>query len=178
MVINPKVEGLIQSKYPFVMEAMGDLLKEYKDAEADQVIRYLSWAFDPNSPMVTAHPDLNKRKEQAAKEVGLGKQVKIPASLMVMFLQKVIRNREYTFILSLEQTYDEFTDKINQEITSTGDEEMLKAIERKGKLWREMKAMIQEINDQKRAFYYSDEELMEEEKQRYTPEAMARAMSK
>lgn len=175
-IIDPYQEGSLLDKYqelntifpPHTTEDGGVLDRE-------KAIRYLALAFDPNSPLQSDYPDSSKRKIAAAKIAQVEKKT-IPQSYVISFLKQIAKSMEWTYINALTETFDEESEIIIEKIKrteETNDEDILKAIEKKGKLWREMKALKEEIKTAKKDFYQDEEEI--EEKFTYNPQSIAKA---
>lgn len=184
MVVDPDSKGLITTAYPHLdvifksrITDEGELIG-LAGEELDKAIRILAYCYDPNSPLIAQYPDLIKRKERACQMITLDYK-KIPSLYVVLFLQKVIKVREWTLIMSMEGSFDELTEIINEPIKKdVADKDILTAVEKKSKLRVEMSAIIDEINARKSKFFFNDEDLIKEEAVGLRPEDYAKLTKK
>ena len=175
-IIDPNYEGNLLDKYTELNTIFPPhTTEEGVILDREKAIRYLALAFDPNSPLQNDYPDSAKRKLQAAKIAQVERKT-IPQSYVTSFLKQIVKSMEWTYINALTETFDEESEIIIEKIKrteETNDEDILKAIEKKGKLWREMKALKEEIKAQKKDFYQDEEET--EEKFLFNPQSIAKA---
>lgn len=179
MIINPLVVGDIISVYPNLQTIVPKTLPG--TSNLDKQIRYLSWVYDYNSPAVKEYSDITRRKAWAKHEVGMSSDANY--ELTISFLTKVINNRVWTLICSLESTFIEYTERVNKKIEDddTGKEiDILKAVEIKNKLLTQMHDMIEKIDNLYSRLFANDDSLKDEfdERNVFTPESVAQQIKK
>lgn len=155
MSINPEVKGLMTEVYPDLTALMQDC-ELPEGIEVDAFLRYLAYAYHPESPLTLKHADLKVRKRAAGELAGF-KPWHEHAPVIVRFL-KMVNESEWTVIVSLERMFDEVVELINQPIDTKGDD-FLKAVERKMKLKSDLRPLLAEIREAKRDFFGRDEAL-------------------
>lgn len=122
MILDPYFEGLLLEKIPH----LGDIFVA-EGVDIEKALRYLSLAYDPNSPLIVDYPDIAKRRLRSAAIVGI-KVKEVPGVFIPLFLKNVVKSMDWTFISSLENAFDEFSEIINDKIKRDGsDDEILKA---------------------------------------------------
>lgn len=173
MAINPYFKGDMKEEYPVIQS----VLSEFKIAQkvSDAYIKYCSLVLDPTSPMVQDFPDSKTRRQHAAAEVGFkGELIRL---FEIGLLMRVYRVREWTLLNSIEFTYDEYTQRVNEPIDIEDKNEQIKTVEIKNKLIDQMWSFIDKMNKLKIQIFGSDEELAEEFNA-MTPEKMAKMLNK
>lgn len=176
MIINPMVDGDIISLYPNLQSVVP---KSIGFVDLNKQFRYLSWMYDFRSPAVRDFSDIKRRKEWAKKEVGL--MVEPNYELAISFLTKVVNNRVWVLICSLESTFVEYAERVGKKIEDddTGKEiDILKAVEIKNKLLTQMGDMIEKIDALYIRLFAGDEDLKDEHDTRmaFTPESIAKKL--
>jgi uncharacterized protein (UPF0305 family) len=182
MIINVESKDSVLKKNSHVKESLDRFLNlnptfACTESELDSYIRYIALVYDPYSPYVRKYPDIRKRKDNAARKIGI-RASSVPISLIVWFLRDVIQNTEWVLIASNENTFDEFVERVNTPISDFDDDEekLIKAVERKSKLLDYMQQINKRIKDLKKTFYQEDDDLLENEKKfNYNPENIAQA---
>jgi hypothetical protein len=179
MIVNPMVEKPMLEAYPMLETIMPTTFQG--TADADKQLRFLSWVYDYNSPAVKEYSDVTRRKIWAKKEVGLTGALSY--ELTINFLTKVVNNRVWSLICSLESTFIEYTERVNKKIEDddTGKEiDILKAVEIKNKLLTQMHDMIEKIDNLYSRLFAGDDDLKDEfdERNIFTPEKVAQQFKK
>jgi hypothetical protein len=179
MIINPLCDGDILDFYPNLQTIVPKSLPG--TSNLDKQIRFLAWVYDYNSPAVKEYSDITRRKIWAKQEVGMTTNANY--ELTINFLTKVINNRVWTLICSLESTFIEYTERVNKKIEDddTGKEiDILKAVEIKNKLLTQMHDMIEKIDNLYSRLFAGDDSLKEEfdERNVFTPESVAQQIKK
>lgn len=173
MPINPYFKGDMRTEYPVVQS----ILSEFGIAQkiTDSYIKYCSFVLDPTSPMVQDFPDSKTRREHAAIETGY--KGAVVRTFEIGLLMRLYRVREWTLLNSIEFTYDEYTQRVNEPIDIEDKNEQIKTVEIKNKLIDQMWSFIDKMNKLKFQIFGSDEEL-NEEFNAMTPEKMAKMLNK
>lgn len=183
MVIRPDTEGMIIESYPFleeIFEGLSFSLEgesfDIKSMTADSVLRYMAFVFDPHSPMIRQHGEIRVRKEKAGKETNI-KPASVPSKVVVKFLTSVVASRDWAYIATLENNYEEYLDILNKTVNIDDENELIKTIDLKGKLRAQLREMRTEIPALYEEFFCNDEVLIKEHKVAATPEEIAKKMS-
>lgn len=160
-----------------------------------RLIRYAIACYDPNSPLQADIPDWNKRKEMAAYIAGydLDEEEKYLAGVysgadedalnaIHTFLRVFIRSRVWAMIVSNEETFWEYNQRLKQPIAkgANGDDKtMMAAIEKKSKLAEDQEIFHNRINRLYKEFFNGDEEAAGAAAQsiRMNPQQIAKKLS-
>lgn len=176
MVIDPYAEGDIMEMYPALQ---GIKPPDIPSINPDTFFRWMAFVYDPNSPMIHGFQDLKQRKEAAADEVGFKlKHALDHMPVVVDFLQKMVKSREWTLIVSYENFYDELTEKVNTKLSDGTQDDQLKALEKKTKSLAEMRNIIAILPQLYKEFFGGDEELQKVAEQDITPELVSKMTKK
>lgn len=132
LIIDPNLEGSIIEEYPY--------LKELNHTGDENVFRYLSLAYDPNSKLVKQFPDIKQRKAEALRLSGYDGYC--DSLLAIRFVKGVIKRPLWTLITSIDNTFSEYADKVNSPIDMEEDDKALKAVELKNKMLTQMAEML------------------------------------
>lgn len=158
----------------------------YPNANRNNVIRYVVYAYDPESPFIkNSTLDLIKRKEIAAEYAGFERNKKTglfsdsdyeimnlqveEVNNMILCYLKIINNYTWVQITTDEQLFWEYTKLLNQPLVNTDEKKLMESANIKGKLREERNTIKQDLDKYYKEFYGSDTELQEKVK-RFTPE--------
>jgi hypothetical protein len=106
---------LMQDKYPFLKGLFTET--PFTQSQLDKAIRFMCCAYDPASPLIRSLSDLKARKTQAAKTSGFENYHLIPMDMILVFLGKVVKCREWTLLVATEECYDEYIELLMQPIS-------------------------------------------------------------
>ncbi len=160
----------------------------YPNPNRNNVIRYVIYAYDPESPFVkNSTLDLIKRKEMAAEYAGFERNKKtgvFPESDcnmmnlkieevndMIFCYLKIINNYTWVQITTDEQLFWEYTKLLNQPLSNDDEKKLMESANIKGKLRLERNLIKQDLDKYYKEFYGSDAELQEKVK-RFSPETV------
>jgi hypothetical protein len=182
MIFNPfKVKGSLLKKFPKMK-----MFSSFQTAE-DQMIAYVLYMYDQNTPMKEQFPDLKIRKEQSAILSGYD-LVKDNEKLHDMFFfksTKVIEmvdeflrkqnNRIWSMIVSNEQTFFEYQTKLLSPVEGEKDKDILQALQIKSKIMDDLNTINDRLDSYYMKLYGEDQELLKTIKadKRLTPEFIA-----
>lgn len=182
MIFNPfKVKGSLKKKYPKMK-----MFSSFKSAE-DQMIAYVLYMYDQNTPMKEQFPDLKIRKEQAAILSGFD-LVKdneklhdiffFQSSKLVDMVDEFLRkqnNRIWSMIVSNEQTFFEYQTKLLSPVEGDRDKDILQALQIKSKIMDDLNTINDRLDSYYMKLYGEDQELLKVIKadKRLTPEFIA-----
>ena len=178
MLISPFIEGSYKEAYPILSNI--PISDRVTDIHYDNYVRACALILDPNSPILKEFSTLEKRREYVYMFLPyLGYKAK---HFEVELLKKVYRNTEWTLLCTIDNVFDEFTSRANEELANTEEldaDKMLKAVQLKRKYIDDMKDMIQIREDLYKKIFVGDDELMKiEREQALTPEAIAKNRKK
>lgn len=178
MVINPYEEDQnIYTVYPQLKQVTEPYAEDLPDINWHQYFRYLSFVYDPNSPMVREYQQVEKRKLAAAEEVGY--QGEHHHCFAVEFVKKIVRNKVWTLICNMDFVFDEYTDKLNVTILGVDPDKTLKAVEMKNKMITQQVEMIPNREDLFKRLFDDDKDMEEMEgKLTWTAENIAMRVKK
>ena len=163
MVVNPYVKDSLLKMYPKLKEVKKESDTLLTDKDLDMYFRYVSFVYDPHSPMNHEYPTLDQRKAMAKEEVGYNGQ-DYP-ELAAYFIIIIINNRLWTEIASNENVFDEFTIKVNKPIGVDLDEDkQLKAVQLKNVMLTQMSEMRKRITTLRNELFSGDIEIVNTEK--------------
>ncbi len=174
--------------YPRLKEICPDDVEDM--ANCDLVLRYVCFLYDPKSPLIAGERDLNYRKQVAAELAGFtlgdddaflqplyASQYDWVTSLIMRFLIRFIKQRQWALICSIEMAYWEGITRIMKPIekpTGSKDWDELKALEMKAKLKDEAEKDLRRLDTLYKNFFNEDDELEGAAKNvRITPEMIA-----
>jgi hypothetical protein len=157
----------------------------YKGAMANEVIRYVLYMYDKNSPLREMFPDLKKRKSEAALLAGLsgGARMKKVFDMkdegVLDMIDEFVRhqnNRIWALIVSNEETFYEYQSSLIRNVTADKDMDTLKALQIKSKLMDDCDTINARLEAYYRKLYGDNEELLAivSKRQRITPEMIAK----
>lgn len=157
----------------------------------DKVLRYICMLYDPKSPLIAGERDLNYRKTVAAELAGFDSETEDAflqelfdskldwvTTLIMRFLMRFIKQRQWALICSIEMAYWEGVQRIMRPIEKgTGDKkdyDELKALEVKAKLKDEAEKDLKRLDTLYKSFFNEDDDLENAAKNiRITPEMIA-----
>lgn len=159
----------------------------YQSPEANKVIRYCCFMYDSGTPFTSMFPDVLQRKQEVATYSGfenIDNQIvkDIFSFTDNAFLEMVHgflvyqNNRVWSMIVSSEQTFFEYQQKLLRPVTDAdGDKNLLQATQIKSKLMQDCDDINQRLENYYRKFYGDDELLASKSEgfRRYTPEDIA-----
>ena len=182
MIFNPfKVKGSLKKKFPKIK-----MFSSFQTAE-DQMIAYVLYMYDQNTPMKEQFPDLKIRKEQSAVLSGydLVKDNEILHDMFFFKSTKVIEmvdeflrkqnNRIWSMIVSNEQTFFEYQKKLLSPVEGERDKDILQALQIKSKIMDDLNTINDRLDSYYMKLYGEDQELLKTIKsdKRLTPEFIA-----
>lgn len=180
MAVNPETKGRIVEAYPHLAKMLHEANLTH-GADEDSLLRYLAYVYDPASPMVRAFPDIRERKKYAG-EATKYRHTEAHTTMVVFFLQKVVRSLEWRVICAKEHAFGEYEERV-YDVIKTGedvkDTDIMAAATKKDILLKQMREIAIELPELKSHFYGEDKDLEKAaEKKDYSPEAMAGKVKK
>jgi hypothetical protein len=161
-----------------------------------KVLRFAMACYQPNTPLKSDCPEWIKRKEAAAEIAGYDLEGDtrfltdlfagtddLSMDVIHTFLRHCIHSRVWAMIVSNEETFWEYNQRlkrpISKAITGTGDKDEMAAIEKKSKLATDQEVFHERINRLTKEFFSGDEEVAEAAAQhfRMTPQQIAKQLS-
>jgi hypothetical protein len=188
-LFNPLVKKDMLAAYPRLREIEGSF--DANHTLVDKVLRYICMLYDPKSPLIIGERDLNYRKTVAADLAGFDSEAddtflqELYAStldwtttLVMRFLIRFIKQRQWALICSIEIAYWEGVQRIMRPIEKgIGDKkdyDELKALEVKAKLKDEAEKDLKRLDTLYKSFFNEDDDLENAAKNiRITPEMIA-----
>ena len=182
MIFNPfKVKGPLKKALPKMK-----MFKSFELAD-DQMIAYVLYMYDQNTPLKEQFPDLKIRKEQAAILSGysLTKDDKFLHDLFFFISEKLVQmvdeflrkqnNRIWSMIVSNEQTFFEYQTKLLSPVEGDRDKDILQALQIKSKIMDDLNTINDRLDSYYMKLYGEDQELLKVIKadKRLTPEFIA-----
>lgn len=186
MEFNPVVKDSLTTAYPKLKEIVGDA--------DDRMIRYTLMMYDVNSPLRLHYPDLGKRKEFAANIAGydLAKddvsalfdfRVKVddeyrpntPLLDIIMKYLKYQNNWVWSMIVSNEQAFYEYNQRVMMPVDGDRDKDILQAINIKTQIMTSQDEIYQRLQKYYRDLSGGDNKLEESimTRKRLRPEQIA-----
>lgn len=182
MIFNPfKVKRPLKKAFPKMK-----MFKSFELAD-DQMIAYVLYMYDQNTPLKEQFPDLKIRKEQAAILSGysLTKDDKYLHDLFFFVSEKLVQmvdeflrkqnNRIWSMIVSNEQTFFEYQTKLLSPVEGDRDKDILQALQIKSKIMDDLNTINDRLDSYYMKLYGEDQELLKVIKadKRLTPEFIA-----
>ena len=158
-----------------------------KCQNGESIMRYILFMYDPKSPLIRDIRNIKSRKQEAAKLAGfdLEKDTDLLDGLYdftderilkstVHFLIEFIHDRVWSMIVSLEQTFYEYNERLLKPVdsTDTKEKDIMATIVLKSKLIQDLK----DIHNLLKEYYkeiFDDEKLIEKIVNKITPESMS-----
>lgn len=183
---DPTVKEKLEKKYPKLKELFGDFI--------DRQMRYVILMYDINSPLRPLYPEIRKRKEWAADIAGYKIDSKEAEELYTLsiniegvmkpntpLLDLILKylsyqnNRLWTLIITNEQAFTEFQQKVMSEVGGDADKDQLSAVNIKTKILESMDAIHRRLDGYYRELSGDDTDLDDalQKKKRMTAESVA-----
>lgn len=182
-MFNPLVEDYMIEAYPRLKEI---ILPEWSISEIDSLLRYIILVYDPKSALAVTERDLNYRKGVAAELAGFDMNDEayltsiysctheFLAELIMRFLMRFIKNKEWAAIVIVENCFWESAKKLMEPISGKNSKEELEAVQKKSAIKDELDKDIARLDKYYKAFFGEDEDLLTKAKTRVTPESIAK----
>lgn len=182
MIFNPfGVKRPLKKAFPKMK-----MFKSFEVAD-DQMIAYVLYMYDQNTPLKEQFPDLKIRKEQAAVLSGynLKKDGEFLHDLFFFVSEKLVEmvdeflrkqnNRIWSMIVSNEQTFFEYQTKLLSPVEGDRDKDILQALQIKSKIMDDLNTINDRLDSYYMKLYGEDQELLKVIKadKRLTPEFIA-----
>jgi len=198
-MFNPLVKGKMLKEYPRLTEIIST---DWNDNHIDELIRYIICVYDPKSPLAIQERDLNYRKGVAADLAGMdmddkeflqsvfscslsltslpieeilnGKSGDCISDLIMRFLMRFIKSKEWAAIVIVENCFWESAKKLMEPITGKDSKQELEAVQKKSAIKDELDKDIARLDKYYKSFFNEDDDLELMAKKRVTPESVAR----
>lgn len=180
---NPLEEGVMVELYPQLVELV-DMDKI--DADIDSILRYVIILYDPNSPVVKNEKDFPRRRELAFELSCISEEGLVAAmcahvhdylpELVVSYLKRFPRSKEYAVICAMEYTFWESIKKLFEPIAGKDSKSELESVQKKSSIKDEIDKDIDRLESYYRRFFAGDEELEKRAKHGFKPEDMNKAL--
>lgn len=161
---------------------------KYPHKDRNYVIRYIVYAYDPESPFVkNSASELSKRKEAAAEEAGFERNKKTgkfadevyeimdfkkeEVNDMIFCYLRILNNYTWVQITTDEQLFWEYTKLLNQPLANDDEKKLMESANIKGKL-REERNKIKLDLDKYYKEFYGDNIDLQENKNHFSPETV------
>lgn len=177
---NPLVEGSLLGVYPRLSEIVDP---EWRDDSLEAILRYMIMVYDPKSPLVFNERDLNYRKgiamelaqldDTIAQEAILSSSHSYSSQLIIKFLIRFVRSKEWAAICAFESSFYESIKEVLEPISGKNSREKLDSVQKKAVIKSEIVEDIKRLDMLYRTFFGEDDELMNKNKRRLTPEVIA-----
>ncbi len=158
----------------------------YPSKDRNFVIRYVAYAYDPESPFVkNSTSELSKRKEVAADQAGFERNAKTgkfaesvyemmdfkneDVNKMIFCYLRILNNYTWVQITTDEQLFWEYTKLLNDPLKNDDEKKLMETANIKGKLREERNKIKQDLDKYYKEFYGDNTDLQEKVK-RFTPE--------
>lgn len=177
---NPLAGGLMLQIYPLLSEIVDP---EWHDEFLDSILRYIIMVYDPKSILVLNERDLNYRKGVALELVSLSDQEvsealinsthKYSPVLIIKYLMRFSRSKEWAAICAYESSFWESIKEVIEPISGKNSREKLDSVQKKAAIKEEIEKDIKRLDQLYRTFFGEDDDLLNKNKRRITPELMA-----
>jgi hypothetical protein len=177
---NPMIGEAMFTAYPKLTEII-DL--DWLDEHLDSILRYMIMVYDPKSPLVFNERDLTYRKgiaielakfnDETIIEAVLNSTHKYSPELIIKYLTRFARSKEWAAICAFESSYWESIKEVIEPISGKNSREKLDSVQKKAVIKQESIEDIKRLDMLYRTFFGEDEELMNKNKRRLTPEMIA-----
>lgn len=177
---NPLAEDPILSVYPKLTEIVDP---DWRDEYLDSILRYMIMVYDPKSPLVFNERDLNYRKgialelihmdDETVAEAIVNSTHKYSPALIIHYLRRFARSKEWAAICAFDSSYWESIKEVMEPIEGKNSREKLDSVQKKAVIKQEIIEDIKRLDMLYRTFFGEDEELMNKNKRRLTPEMIA-----
>ncbi len=197
MEFNPLGKKDIYMSYPRLESLMGMIDESFDDRH----VRYILLVYDKKSPLTKYYPNLKRRKEFAADIAGFDiesaeinnlydfiteetiiedekeRQITVPNDKMITALSSYLSyqdSRLWAMIVTNEQAFYEYQEKVMSSVTNTDDRDALSAISIKTKLLEAMDDIHKRLDAYYSEFTGDDKALQSGlSKKRITAESIA-----
>jgi hypothetical protein len=188
MEFNPTVKKAVTAVYPKLKQIVGDV--------NDKMMRYVLLMYDQNSPLREYYPELGKRKNFAASIAGydLDKddvtelfdfKIKneedeyVPCEAMLELIMKYLKyqnNWIWSMIISNEQAFYEFNQRVMMPVDGSRDKDILQAVNIKTQIMQSQDDIAQRLKKYFRELSGGDEQLEDAiiKRKRLSPESQAK----
>lgn len=188
MEFNPTVKKNLTVAYPKLKQIVGSV--------DDRMLRYVLLMYDQNSPLREYYPELGKRKSFSASIAGydLDKEdvttlfdfkVKneadeyVPCEEMLELIMKYLKyqnNWVWSMIVSNEQAFYEFNQRVMMPVDGNKDKDILQAINIKTQIMQSQDDIAQRLKKYFRELSGGDEQLEDAviKRKRLSPESQAK----
>jgi len=188
MEFNPTVKKKVTVVYPKLKQVVGDV--------DDKMMRYVLLMYDQNSPLREYYPELGKRKNFAASIAGydLDKddvtelfdfKIKneedeyVPCEAMLELIMKYLKyqnNWIWSMIISNEQAFYEFNQRVMMPVDGSRDKDILQAVNIKTQIMQSQDDIAQRLKKYFRELSGGDEQLEDAiiKRKRLSPESQAK----
>jgi hypothetical protein len=183
-VFNPLKKEKMIVAYPKLTEI---ILPEWSSmADLDMLIRYVSLMYDSSSPLIREERDINYRKSIAANLAGFDLDDEpymdsiynfthgYLVDLVVKFLIRFIKSKEFTAIIVIENCFWESTKKLLEPISGRSTKDELESVQKKAAIKSELDNDIARLEKYYASFFGGDSQLESKAKGRVTPESIAK----
>jgi len=182
-LFNPLKKDLFKT-YPRLSEMFPDGVSN-SDTLA---VKYIICMYDPKSPFIKEYSDLTVRKQSAALYAGyelLSNQVILESMFQFSedrftvavdyFLRMFVRSRLWAMIISMEQVWWGFNNRITKPVKAEKDKEELQAYQIISTIGDEMDKLNDRLEGYYRKFYSEDDALLDAANKihRVSPESIA-----
>lgn len=180
---NPLTDRKLLEAYPRLSEIV---LPEWSaDGSLDNILRYVILVYDPKSLLVYNERDLNFRKGVAADLAGFDMQDTgfmediyncahpYITELIIRYLQRFCKSREWAAICALESAFWESIRKVIEPISGKNSKEELENVQKKSTIKCEINDDIQRLEGLYKKFLGEDEGLLQSANNRIRPESLS-----
>lgn len=177
---NPLVDRPILKAFPVITEIVNP---DWQDDQRDAIIRYSIMVYDPKSPLVLNERDLNYRKGLAIELVHLDDQYTVESVInsthkhspdfIFEYLKRFARSKEWAAICAFESSFWESIREVMEPISGKNSREKLDSVQKKAAIKEEIEKDIKRLDQLYRTFFGEDDDLMNKNKRRLTPELIA-----
>lgn len=166
--------------YPLLSEIVDP---DWQDEYLDSILRYIIMVYDPKSPLVINERDLNYRKgialelahleDQEIREPLITSTHKYSPALIIKYFMRFSRSKEWAAICAFEFAYWESLTEVMKPISGRNSREVLDSVQKKAAIKEEIEKDIKRLDQLYRTFFGEDDDLLNKNKRRITPELMA-----
>jgi hypothetical protein len=182
-LFNPLVKDLT-GKYPALIPLLP------KGENGEKILKYILFLYDPKSPLIKDSRNIKTRKQEAARLAGFDLQKdtdfldslysfknKEAAAKTVLFLKEFIHNRTWSMIVSHEQTFYEYNERLMKPVEDdkeTKEKDIMSTIVLKSKLVQDLKDIHSTLKEYYKEMFDDDDLRDKVVNTRISPETMAR----
>jgi hypothetical protein len=182
-LFNPLVKNLTE-KYSTLLPLLP------KGENGERVLRYILLIYDPKSPLIKDIRNIKARKQESARLAGFDLQKdsdflddlfsfknKEAAAKAVLFLKEFIHNRTWSMIVSHEQTFYEYNERLMKPVDDDGDakeKDVMATIVLKSKLVQDLKDIHSTLKEYYKEMFEDDDLRDKVINKRISPETMSR----